>query len=251
MLPPSSDPSALQRRETVDDSVDGETWQELLASFRERPEDIPAAAKRAAVDYRTAEKALRYGFGQGWPAISHVLDEEALAVRARLDAEEREAQRLARLETQRKDTERNEAARRQAIKARAEEGQIITFARADTLLALNAATKVLSALSTVGEDVAKAITTPGGITPDDYVRYLRVSSAAMRASVEAGQMVMQMERLFLGTPTHIIALAGAGAPRSREEALAELDESIESLQKAREAPSHSPIAATALPEPVR
>lgn len=244
MRKPASSPTP--RAETTSPGrkpVDAPTWRLLLGALREHPGDVAHAASAAQVDVRVASRAWATGWAGHYQPIREVLLDEQVQARAQIQRETDERVRSIRIGAAMEESESLRLAQVQARKGQVQEGQVIEFARANVLLALNASTKILNALGTIGEKTAKGMVDGGVLDATLYVKLLRASAQAVNASVSAGQTVMEMERLHLGEPTKILGLAPASS-RDAREALRELEETVESLRAAQLAPSSSPIPRT-------
>lgn len=243
MKPPSGSPTPRTASKGYDRMapVDAGTWNRLLECYREHPANVAKASEAAGVEVRIARKAWGSGWNGSYPSIQSTLLDEEVQARARIERDGAQRAQAVRYAAIQEDVDRVKAAQAQAIKARTEEGQLVTFARANVLLCLNASSRLVSALGTVGDKVGQLVT-QGNITADQYTRLLRATAMTVHASVKAGQTAMEMERLLLGEPTKILGLQGVGTTRDQAEAVRELEEVLESLKAAEEAPSRSPIA---------
>lgn len=232
--------------------IDSATWAHLLATFREKPADVGFAATECHVEVRIAQKAWQRGWPGSYPPIREALLDEQTQGRALAEREGAERAKDIRIQAAVEETTRLREAQAGAIKGRKEEAQVITFARANVLLALNASTKIVNALGLIGDKVAQSLAA-GNVDAATYVKLLRATAQSVSASVSAGQTVMEMERLHLGEPTKILGLTSATA-RDQKEALRELEETVEALRAAEARPSISPIqlgdgAVTVEPDP--
>lgn len=213
-------------------------WEALLAAYREKPADISGAANAAGVSVHLAKRAWSEGWPELYPPIRDVIVEEgeaARALRARRDAEAVRAQRLA---VVREEKAAADEARRVAVEAAAQELQITQFVRADALLTLNTAARLMDGLGNLVEEVrgdilAKSKSRGGpGIDPDTFVKITGRVAGVARAAAEVAEAALTLERVRTGKPVTVIGLSAA-APETKEDAMAELDELLGLLQQAR------------------
>jgi hypothetical protein len=162
------------------------------------------------------------------------LEEESIEARAaliqrehdeRIAAQQQEI--AARREAARKAEEERDAARRQAVEARTQEGQMVRLSRANTLGLLGSLAKLQPAVSHLADQLRAAILS-GQIDPLDAAPLMRQIASTVKDAVYASQIVVELERLHLGSPTAIIGvqtleMTPAEAAREIEDAKAALD----------------------------
>jgi hypothetical protein len=201
----------------------------LLTALRTEPGNLNAAAKHAGVTWNTAQKAWEKGSKKhGFPPLKQVIEQEQIKARALLEAERRSKLAAIALE--------KEQAREGAVAARKQEGQMTQLVRASSLLALRAVTSLSREAVGLAETINKRIEQEKKhldlwIQYDDAV--LRGDPSAQlppfahppslnnllsilnRTADYAGKIThcarqaMDMERIHLGEPTHIIGIADA------------------------------------------
>jgi len=239
-------------------AVTEEVYNKLIAAFRDGPGIINRAARLADVDWRTAKKAWE----TGWPRknfhpIKKVIAEDRVKARAALEAAQ--AAKRAMIEKER------EEARKQAIEALKQEGQMVGFARAQSLqnlaVAIELGRMVRAMIPSLKEfaDVevqkiqawtnyekqllqgADPALTPVPSMARPSLSLERAVGLAQKVSSIAQEIVatayqaMQMERLRLGQPTEIMGFAGLGPDESIsfEEAEARLAAANQALEQAK------------------
>jgi hypothetical protein len=169
--------------------------------------------------------ALR-GWKQGWPVlqwaepIERVLDREKLAAQEKARAEEVERARLA--------ARVRDDARDDALKTHEQEGQMVKAARVNVLVLLNATGRLGPALQVLSEQIRQRIET-NQLDPSEASGLLRNVASAAGQMVKAGQVALQLERLYRGQPTDILGITPT--EMSQEEALAELAAGQEEMKR--------------------
>jgi len=244
---PVQPPAATRGTSGSAPSLSIDQYDAMLASYRKRPAAFTDAARAADVSVWIARRAWNEGWPPDYPSLRTVLEEERVAVLAQMHARELAAADAARKQKAREDAAREERAKTAALKAHEEELQMIQFARANVLLGYNANTKVLTGVQDVVEGIIGKQKT--NMTFRELLSLLRNTAMSNKVTVEAAQMVMQMERLHLGQPTTILGVANSGLPRTREEVYAELEGLVEAIEGSRAQPSTSPVVARALSAP--
>jgi hypothetical protein len=231
-------------------AVDESLYQSLLSAFREDPSSIQGAARKAGVVWRTAERAWEQGWPRvGFKAIKLVLEDDRRAARAAIEAEA--AAKRAMAEKERED------ARKNAIEARKQEGQMVQFARAQSLQCLTAAVELGRTARGLGQAAKELLEGEAEklrrwtayeravlagdttATPPEFARPAMrpeaVLSVLQRISsygedvVATAHQVMQMERLFLGQPETLIGVVDV-AEMTVEEAEAHIMSSVAVLE---------------------
>ncbi len=213
-------------------------WEALLASFRQKPADILTASNAAGVSPSVAKRAWADGWPDLYPSIREVIVEEAEAARVLRARREAEAVRAQRLAVVREEKAKADEARRIAVDAAGQEQQITQFVRADALLMLNTAARLMDGLGEVAEEVRNGIIAKSkakggpGIDPQEFAKLsLRVAGVA-RAASEVAEAALTLERVRTGKPVTVIGVSAA-TPETREEATAELAELLALLQQAQ------------------
>lgn len=192
--------------------VDQETFDKLLEAYRADPGNHSAAARHASVTRRTAKVAWSTGYPDrpwGQKSIQDLIADDRELARARLELQDEKE--MLEEERQALEAERErEAARQHAIKAREQEGQLISAARAGALLGLMGAVKAApglqKAMVKLGAELER-IAEGGPITNKEMGQLssiMRRYSSTLRELNAAGQISMEMERLFLGEPSSIV-----------------------------------------------
>ena len=209
-------------------TLTAESWDTMLAAYRERPADVPHAAKVARVTLHIADRAWRTGWEDAYPAISELVAAEQIEARLARDRAEADLARKQRASAAEVEAERAAALRRDAIKARTDEGQMITASRTAAMGALAVSANLLGSLYKIAPRVQEAISA-SDLSVVDYVRLVQRLGGVTRQATDAAEASMRMERLMLGEPTHIVGIAGSGN-MSRDEALEELREAARLLE---------------------
>ena len=220
-------------------------YHDLLAAFREKPARFAAAGRWAKCDERTAKRA----WFEGWPELGYAPilkaleseKEKALAELSRREAETR--RQLAEA-----DAETRNAAVEQALKARAEVGEVLKGARAVALGNLAAiaritpgilllADRIKTDLKDLAADPRQAVKLDGDGNVIEWKRFTtkellelqqRYMSLSEALSKQAGRTVL-FERTYLGLPTQIIGVQDM----TLDEAIAEIEEAHAELAQAR------------------
>lgn len=194
--------------------VDQATWDKLLEAYRQDPGNHSAASRHALVQRRTARKAWDEGYPDrpwGTKPIKQLIaeDRELAGARAQLEAErEGLAEDVAELESERD----REAARQRAIVVKKEEAVLVQLARQSSIRTLAAAVTASEGLKTIMTKIGAELETMGKGGPLTKKELLDVSNitrryaSTLREVVTAGQMAMEMERLYMGEPTEIIGV---------------------------------------------
>lgn len=217
-----------------------EVWDKLFAHYRDCPAAVTTASAAANVSLAVARRAWDTGWGEDYPAVRELLEQERLAARAERERIDAEAVRAARMKKDMEIAQLREKAHEDRVKSAAQEGQVISFARANVLLAFNASTQVLSAINSVSAKVTKELTEQG-VDPETFVRLLKATATTVRAMSDAGEIIMRMERLALGEPTTIIGVSSSDGDTDKDAALRELREALADLERSEAQPSRSPI----------
>jgi hypothetical protein len=217
--------------------ISPEVYTLLLDAYRQEPARHNRAAKLANTSHKMATRAWNTGWTDthAWARpIREVLEEESIEARAaliqrehdeRIAAQQQEI--AARREAARKAEEERDAARRQAVEARTQEGQMVRLSRANTLGLLGSLAKLQPAVSHLADQLRAAILS-GQIDPLDAAPLMRQIASTVKDAVYASQIVVELERLHLGSPTAIIGvqtleMTPAEAAREIEDAKAALD----------------------------
>jgi hypothetical protein len=196
-----------------------ELYDNLLRGFREIPGNASHAGRVAGCDQRMARRGWEEGWSPRMPwarAIKTVLREEQEAARK----EQR------RIEQQAKDASHEERARtkQDAVRALAQEGQMLAAGRANVLSTLASATQALPAVKKMLADLNTNLLDPKlKLEPRASVRMFREFGLGVRYLVEASNRLIEAERTHNGEPARIIGIDG-GASMSLEEAQETIEE---------------------------
>lgn len=220
-------------------------YDQLLAAFRERPGEFAPAGRRAICDERTAKRAWFQGWPElGFPPIIKALEAEQEKARAEMQRREIETK----LAMDRADEETRNAAVAQALKARAEVGEVLKGARAVALGNLAAIARITPGILLLADriktDLKELSANP--VQPSKFdaegnvlemkrfstrellemsQRYMHLSDSLSKQA----QRTVQMERLYLGLPTEIVGVQ----EMPLEEAIAEIEGAYHELEQAR------------------
>ena len=183
--------------------IDQQTYDLLLAAYRERPGNHTNAASVAGCDRRMAKRA----FESGWEKAPW-----ATPIKLALEQEQIEA-RASRARTRTEDfiraQEEREAARNDAIEARAQELQGLKMARGVSLATFNSLLRVMRDIQPIADRVRVMTEDLENVTPERALATLdRVARLAATATNTA-QTVMRMERLHAGEPEAVLGVAMA------------------------------------------
>lgn len=192
--------------------VDQATFDKLLEAYRIDPGNHSAASRHANVVRRTARRAWEYGNeAKGWRAIKDLVAEDAELAKSRTQLDVERAELDDEIATSEADRDR-EAVRQHAIAARREEGMMLILARQTSIKALVAAAATSEglklAMGRIGKELA-AIAEGGPLTKKEMMELSNITrrySATLKDVIGAGQMAMEMERLYHGEPTEIIGV---------------------------------------------
>lgn len=163
------------------------TWRALVEAFRHTSDHVVAAA-RVGVDRRTAKKAFEEGlhylpFAQ--KPIKLIIDEERIRARHQLGA----GREPTAAEVQ--------AAQDDAIRARADEARMVRVAKANVLGMLVVTAQLVKGGNELAGRIAAQLKTLV-IPAEKGARLLRDVASMARATAEAAEAVIKLERLTLG-----------------------------------------------------
>lgn len=194
-------------------------YDRLLESYRERPGNVARAARHAGC----AEPTAKRGWERGWAprvtwarAIKTVLREEQESARA--------AQRRAEDALRAAAQSEREAARADAVKALAQEGQMLAAGRVNVLSILASATQMLPSLRKITEEANRQLAdakTP--LDPKLALRLVRDFGLTCRHLVEASNRLIEAERRHKGEPSTVVGIEHSGS-LTLEEAAREIEE---------------------------
>lgn len=220
-------------------AITQEVYENIVRAFHEVDKHGTAAvpeythaARLAGVDRKTAERAWSVGWPKkGMPSVQSVMVEEQLAARARLQAEH--ATKIAQQQRER------EEARKQAVEARAQEGQVVQLARTSSLQALAISNQLLGGARKLAGIVRTTLEAEATKPPTEQMsaRALldlmgRVTS--MSESINrAAHAAMTMERLHLGQPTQIIEHVDDRDDLTMEEAMLRVQAAQQAIDTAQ------------------
>lgn len=200
-----------------------ERWQKLADAFRTRPGAVGHAAKTAGVDIRTARRAWYFGLttapeGCREP-LQLVLEREQVTARARLEeARNHEAAIAAEEERKRRQAEA-EKARRDATDSRVEEAKLVRAARGNAFNLMVSLNKLSGGVSKMCQALDHNLTLQALLDPVTgqphrmtqiemrmNSQLLATVSTAIRQVNDAAARAIEMERVLLGEPTHVIGV---------------------------------------------
>lgn len=220
-----------------------ELYDALVAAFREKPMQFSHASRQARVTHRCAKRAWLEGWpGYDWARpIQHVLEEERVVARATLEEQQRliEAQKnvaaqhalsLASIASQVE--EEREKAKLDSARSHANEAQMCRIAQANSLQLMAFTTKLMSGALVVGEKVKQILLkTDETASIKTAMGVLKDISFIARQAIEVGKVTMELERIHLGQPTHVIRHE---MEMTYEDAVAELEKGTAALQRAKD-----------------
>lgn len=195
--------------------VDQETWDRLLAAYRDDPGNHSAAARLAVVQRRTARRAYEVGYPErpwGRVSIRDLIMGEAELARSRVQLE-LEKEELA-TDRHALDAERDrEAARQHSVRAKTEEAVLVSGARAAAMRGLaaciGASDGVKAAMARLGQELVTISSAGGALSHKEMVSLSNIGrryASTLRELATAGLTAMEMERLYLGEPSKIIGV---------------------------------------------
>lgn len=149
--------------------------------------------------------------------IEIVLAEEKLAARAEIERQQAEIRK--------KTDEEREQARQNAVKARAQEGQMVQLSRTTSLQAAGLATQLMANARAIagvaGKKILDGIFTAGDpkqppladplYSPQEMMEFVEQIADLGKVTVALSHEVMEMERLHLGDPSVVIGLEVGGS----------------------------------------
>ncbi len=219
--------------------ITSEVAEAMLESFRTAPGVALRAANQSGCHRRTAKKAWDRGLISCQDPKYHrpfeqILLEEQREVRARVEREEREASALAATAEASRRGNVHEKAIDDLTKQRSQEEQLVRNARAATIVLLNNVTNIAAGATALGQKVRSSLEAYGAdqakltITQSkDVVGLIGRLSTSLRQLNDAGQKAMEMSRLLVGEPTHIV-----GIQHLQSIPMHEAKERIEAAQRA-------------------
>lgn len=218
-----------RRQITIDD------FDALIEAYRMMPDNHLHASQWSGVARATAKRAWERGYPGFYAgkSIKQLFDEEAKDARRRLLAEQALARDAA--EQERLD------ARRQAILARAEEGQMVGIARKVALggtvtaatLGQMAQRMAREAQQLLEVELAKPLADRElGVTA--LVKLSERIAKVQKQVIETDHEVMRLERLYLGQPTDIIGITDADDGLTLDEVEVTIQAAVQAFQHARQ-----------------
>jgi len=194
--------------------VDQPTWDKLLEAYRADPGNHSAASRHAMVQRKTAKHAWDKGYTDrpwGSKPIRVLITEDVELARGRHALEEERASLMEDIQLTEAERDR-EAVRQAALSARKEEAALIVLSRQAAIRAMAAATGATEGLKAsmrrVGDELIN-IAQGGPLTAKELNQLSAIGrrfSSMLREIAAAGQMAMEMERLYHGDPTTIIGV---------------------------------------------
>lgn len=194
--------------------VDQVTYNTLLDAYRDDPGNHSEAARRAGVTRRTAKT----GWFSGWPdrpfgskAIKDLLEEEKTIAGARMQLEDERAVLEEDKAFLAAEADR-EAQRQRAIKVREAEAAMISGIRGATSHAVVAALQTAGGLKSAMTRLSSELEQIAGQGPlsakevGHLSAIMRRYSSTLRELAAAGQIAMEMERLYMGEPSQIVGV---------------------------------------------
>lgn len=179
-----------------------EDFHRCLASFRKFP---PGATTKIASDCGLNTRTVRRYYDDGNPRLGMepiriILEREQLLARAELEKQRRN-------DANEKAKETRELSQKHAVEARAEEGRIVDFTRAGASRAAGIGVHLAIGamrLSELIEQELKNLADTGHVDPFKGVKLLKDVADTMDKINSLAFKAMEMERLHLGEPTHVI-----------------------------------------------
>ena len=186
-----------------------------MEAYRLDPGNHSAAARETGVQRRTSRRAYETGYPDrpwGVTPIKDLLMQEAELARARMQVQDDRAELDEDRAVLEADRDR-EASRQHAIRAKEEEGKMIRGTRVAVMSAIGASVKsaegLQSAMTKLGSSLLEAGMRTEPLTMGEtnaLSAIMRRYASTLRELSQAGQTVMEMERLYLGEPTSIVGI---------------------------------------------
>jgi len=211
-----------------------DTWNAVLAAFREEPGNVSAAAKRAGVSRNTARRAWM----DGWPRLERrpmqdIVAEEQAAARAALADQEAKRKAMDADERAQRVKENSNKAFEDVVAVRKQEAGLVRSQR-QNVMGLVGVTRfalqgMLEQAQKLGLDLKRGIdpVTKKPFTVQQRMRFMEQLARIVSRSSEAAGEVVRSERLILGEPTDIIA----NAPGSLQDVVDEFHATTRAVQR--------------------
>jgi hypothetical protein len=194
--------------------VNQDVWDKLLEAYRGDPGNHSAASRHAMVQRKTAKRAWDKGYPDrpwGSKPIRQLISEDVELARSRHHLEEERASLMEDIQLTEAERDR-EVVRQAALNARKEEAALIVLSRQAAIRAMAAATGATEGLKDSMKRIGKELTamsSGGPLTAKELNQMSAIGrrfSSMLREIAAAGQMAMEMERLYHGDPTTIIGI---------------------------------------------
>lgn len=143
------------------------------------------------------------GWEEGWPVYPWAEPIHKVIERKQREAQERK--RAEDIEAARAAARVKDDATQEAIKVRGEEARMVAAARINVMVLLNATGRMGPALQSLSDQISAAIIDKK-VPVDEMSGLLKNVASAAAATVKAGQVALEVERLFRGDPTKIIGV---------------------------------------------
>ena len=177
-----------------------EMYDALLIAYREVPGNAARAARIANCDSRTARKMWEEGNSKlPWARpIRQALLDEAEAARA--------AQRKAELAQLDEAKNERDKVRQDAVKALAQEGQMLAAGRANALGVLASLTQLLPSVRKVAQQLNDRIANGDPLEVSQGMKFLDRFTSTFSRAADAADKLIEAERRHKGEPTQVIGL---------------------------------------------
>src|SRR6185436_2609461 len=215
-----------------------ETYEKLIASYRAEPGAISKAAAASGCAWELAKRAWS---GPRWaqypwaiPAQELFEEERAIAM-----ARAQEDTRRRAVEEERRRAAQFDAAREEQIEALRQENLILKGARGDVLQALALAADLAPAMKELGRVIKDAckpdpVTGVAKVGLKDAMSLLGRHALIMQRAVAAASTVLDQGKVTRGEPTAILGLRPVKGPSNYDDAISELEEAGELLERYRQ-----------------
>ena len=204
-----------------------EIYKALVAAYVERPEEHNYAAKAAGVSHQTAVKAWKDGWADTHRrayAWAPPIGPRIVQYRRELD----EQKRVEAIAAERQAAKFRQEARTDAGETHTQEGVLVKNTRHGVTMLLTIVAKMAPALDLLGQQIVAAVQS-NQIDPTKASRVVRDLTAAAGTMTRAGQIAMQMERLYRGDPTSIVGIQET--EMTLEEAVAEIEAGQDAVRR--------------------
>lgn len=222
-----------------------DTYEKLIAFFRISPGATVQAARASGCSWQLAKRVWSGPefHDYTWAIPASMLFEEERAIAMARVQEETRARAVA---DERARVAQFDAARDEQIETLKQEGLVLKGARGDVLTALALVADMAPAmreLARVVKDACKpgANGAPPAISAKDAMSLLGRHALIMQRAVAAASTVLEQGKVNRGEPTSILGIKPMQGPQNYDDAIAELEQAGELLERARTLGTARPV----------